>query len=180
MKRSTVIIIGLIILIIVGRIVYVQLDKKEVSGEPPVKSLIFHKHWITVNPLENTKLEDFVDMRPFYSFAADLDFEKAVLLYGEPDNIRQKEHNTHYEYSFDDARVEVVREEYSTGDDIGVAWATYSFPYNKTYSEILAPEISKHIDPTKEKTTVLINNLEGEIEVLVNVVGTRVDEMILY
>jgi len=180
MKKSALFILALIVFLLLARIIYVQFSKTEIVGEPPVKSLVFHKHWITVNPLEDTGLQDFVDMKLFYDFVANLDFDQALLLYGEPDNIREEEYNTYYEYSFNDVRIEVGREEYSTGDGIGVSWATYAYPYNKAYSEVLSPEISKHIDPMKEKTTVLVNNVEGEIKVLVNVVGTRVDEMILY
>lgn len=169
------------ILIVVTLLFYLKTQTRIIKGEYPVSKIEIYKHRVTVYPSTNTKLEDFVDMSLFYGFNPEMRFENAINLFGEPDNIREERGNIYYEYWEDEARVEVVREEYSTGDNnnpIGVTWALYSYPKDFIYTELLNSKIAEHIDPTMNKTIVLIKNQTRDIDVLIEILGNRVEKMI--
>lgn len=178
--KKIIIIISVVVLLILLRVGYVSLGTKYVDGTYPVAKLKFYKHWITVYPDSDTNISDFVDMDLFYGFRENMTFDDAVSNFGEPDNIRQEEHNNYYEYNFDNARVDVGREEYSTGDGIGVSWALYSYPVSKSYYEVLIPQIADYVDPSSVRTAVTILDSDGDVRVLVYILGNRVDHLILY
>lgn len=178
MNKSILIALTLIVLLVAGRIAFVKSNRSEIAEEPPVKNIELYKHWLTVKPEENTQISDFVDIKFFHDFSPGINFERATILHGNPNNIRKDKGNQYYEYWYDDARIEVGKEEYAQGDATSIDWALYSYPSKKTYSEILAPAISKHIDPGKEKNTVQILNSNGDVEMLVQIIGNRVDYMV--
>lgn len=180
MNKNILIAVVIIALLLASRIAYVQLKRSEIVGEPPVKSIELYKHWLTVKPIENAKLSDFVDITLFHGFLPGINFEKAKSLYGNPNNIRDEKYNQYYEYWYDDARIEVGREEHADDDGIGVAWSLYSYPSKNSYNGILSPAISKHINPNKVKNTVQILNSDGDVQMFVNIIGNRVDYMIWY
>ena len=153
---------------------------RTIPGDPPVKTLEFSDHWIHVRPLPNAKLNDFVDMSLFGDFFPGITFAEAKAEFGEPNNIRQEEHNTYYEYWTNRSRIEIGREESSSGDGVEVSWALYAYPKNPSFYTVLPSPISKHIDANAAKTVVLIKNQSDETQVLVSILGRRVDYLIWY
>ncbi|MFA6896871.1 MAG: hypothetical protein WCQ96_01140 [Patescibacteria group bacterium] len=180
MNKNVLIAVAIISLLLLGRIFYVQSSRNEIAGEPPVKSIEFYQHWLTIKPVEGAKLSDLVDTTLFHTFLPGLNFENAKGLYGNPNNIRNDEHNQYYEYWYDDARIEVGREEYSDGSGNGIDWSLYSYPSKKSYNDILSPAITKYIDSRKKESTIQILNPDGDVQVLVHIIGKRVDYMIWY
>lgn len=180
MNKKLLIALVVIVILLIGRIAYVQLNRRVIDGEPPVKSIELYEHWLTVKPIKNAKLSDFVDITFFHGFSPSINFEKAKSLYGNPNNIREEIHSQYYEYYFDDVRIVVGREETSNGEQIGVDWSLYAYPSQKSYDEILSPAISKHVDSNKEKNTIQILHSSGGIQMLVHIIGNRVDHIIWY
>ena len=177
-------VVSIILLIIVGRLIYVKVQTHVINGEYPIDKIVIYHHWVTIYPKTNTVLQDFVDMSLFYGFKPKMTFSDAVNAFGEPDNIREEDRgNTYYEYWRDNARIEVGKEEYSTGNrdnPIGVAWALYSYPKNASYIQVLNPRIINAINPNLPKTIVTIKNQDGSVGVLLDVRGNRVQDLIWY
>jgi hypothetical protein len=153
---------------------------RTISGEPPVKTLEFSDHWIHVRPLPNAKLSDFVDMRLFGEFFPGITFAEAKAEFGQPNNIRKEQHDTYYEYWTERSRIEIGREESSSGDGVEVSWALYAYPKDPSFYNVLPSTISKHIDANAEKTVVLIKNQSDQTQVLVSILDRRVDHLIWY
>ncbi|MBU3979264.1 hypothetical protein KJ980_08290 [Patescibacteria group bacterium] len=182
-KRILIIVaIGFLLCVIGGRLLYLKIQTHVIKEEYPISKIETYQHWVTVYPSLNTTLSDFVDMSLFYGFKPKMTFDDALLSFGKPNNIRaQKEGNIYYEYWRDRARVEVVREETSSGDynyPIDVSWALYTYPNDITYDKVLNPKIVKYINPTLDKTVVVILNQKGDVGVLVEIIGNRVENLI--
>lgn len=169
----------LIIIVIALRIFYVQLSEREVNGEYPVEKLVLHDRWISVYPSSGASVSDIMTKNLFSDFRPGMTFDDSVLEFGKPNNIRREEKgNTYFEYWTDFGRIEVGREEYSTGDGIGVDWALYSYPKEMHYSDILISSVTKYIDPNRKETGVMIMDQKGEISIFINILGSRVDHLI--
>lgn len=48
------------------------------------------------------------------------------------------------------------------------------------YSDVLIPVVTKYIDPNKRQTDVMIMDQKDEINILINILGSRVDYLIKY
>lgn len=179
-QKAKKLVIVLIAILAVGFYVWQKVNSQTISGEYPIAKVKYYKHWVRITPEEGVAVDSLLDKSLFHDFPAEEDIDYVIENFGNPDNIREEDHNTYYEYSFDETRIEIAREEYSTGSDIGISWATYSFPYDKLYTDVLSNDVSKYVDPTNNKTSVVINDQYGDIVYLVMLSGNRVTEMIRY
>ena len=169
--------------LVVGRILYVKIQTREIKEEYPIEKIKFYKHWVTVFPKQNTRLNDFVDMSLFYNFKPNMTFDETTKLFGKPNNIRENKGNIYYEYSKQKSRIEVAKEEYSTGDNnnpIGVSWALYTYPKDDKYDHILSKRISKYVPLTSKETVVTIMKINDEPGILVFITGNRVEYIVWY
>lgn len=175
-KYKYVFIFILVILLILGRIIYVNINRKEIQGEPPAKKLEFYKHYITVKPVEGAKPIDFFNIDFFKGFYPNITFEEAINKFGVPDNIREEKNKISHEYWRNNGRIEIVREEYVGGID----WGLYFYPRNLNYGDLLVPTISNYIDLNKKNTSIQIENSLEELAYLVYLEGNRVEFIIWY
>ena len=170
----------LLLAALAARMVWVSSQRRTVPGSPPVAELEFHKHWITVRPVPGTPLADLVDLSLFGAFRPGMMFDDANASSGPPSNIRTEKHNTYYEYRIPSGRVEIGREEYSTGGGIGTEWALYAYPDDRTVDAVLIPQIAKYVDPNSSRTGIQIVFGSGRLSLFVDVRGRRVDHLIWF
>lgn len=180
MKNTLIAIFILILLMIINNIICEKRFRVEIAGEPPAKSIVLNEHGVTVKPLESAKLSDFIDTTFFGLFFPNINFEIAKMFFGNPNNIRNEDDCQFYEYWYDNFRIEIKRNEYSDEGGFKVDWTLYSYPLNKTFTEVLTPLISKHIDRKKENNTVCILNSKGEIQIFVDIIKNRVNYIVWY
>jgi hypothetical protein len=180
MNKKILIVIISICLLIVVRVIYLKISRKEIIGIPPVKSVELFQNWVTIKPVEGYKIQDFVDIKLFHGFGPNINFNRAKNLFGEPKNIRNDEHGEYYEYWFDDSRIEIGREEYAEGEGTGINWSLYLYPSQKSYKDFLSPSILKYINPKNEKINLQILDNNGDVQMVINILGERVDLVIWY
>jgi hypothetical protein len=172
----------LIVVVIVGiYLKYKYVDTKIVEGEGSVQQIEYYKHWITFTPSNGANISDFVDMSYFYNFKPGTDFKEAVDQFGEPDNLHEDEHNQYFEYFFPNTRIEIAREESSSGsEDPNIDWALYSYPKDLGYGDYFSSSSMKYIEPYGEITSVTILNHDGDPQLLAYLKGNRIDHIIWY
>jgi hypothetical protein len=161
-----------------ARVAWVKSQRRAITGDPPIGEVEFYKHWITVTPVAGTSIAELVDMSFFGAFRPGMTFDDAVAVSGNPANIRRDEHNVYYEYEGPTSRVEIGREEYSTGGEVDENWALYAYPYDRSFDNVLIPQIAKHVTTSAPKTGIQIKNSSGRLALFVQVLGRRVDHMI--
>jgi hypothetical protein len=170
-----------LVCLLAGWFLYAKIYMRTIDGEPPVKKIQFHHSWMTVYPLSNTKLEDFIDMRSFKGFGNGLTLQDMAEA-GKPDNIRTEENRTYYEYWKDTGRVEVCRELTSRIKKEGVIvnWTLSAYPNNLSFFDILSPTISKYINSSSKETNLQMMTPDGKICVIVSIRGKRVEKLSWY
>ena len=164
---------------LVARIAWVRVGTRTIAGDGRVSEVKFQKHWVTARLRPGVKLGDAVDLAIFAEFRPGMTFETAVAAGGRPRNVRHEGHNVYYEFWRPHTRVELGREKSSSGNDvIQVSWPLYAYPTNTTYSQIVASEIAKHIDPSQEKTGLTVTTADDRSKVFLLIRGVRVDHAI--
>lgn len=178
-RQVGIALVGLVALALVGRIAWVRAGTRTIAGDGRVSELKFQKHWVTARLRPGVEPADAIDLAIFAEFRPGMTFETAVAAGGPPRNIRQEGNNVYYEFWRTNTRVELGREESSSGDDeIHVSWPLYAYPTNMTYSQVVVPEIAKHVDPSQEKTGLTVTTSDDGSKVFLFVRGVRVDHAI--
>lgn len=101
----------------------------------------------------------------------------AIATLGNPKNLRTNDHNLYYEYYFAPARLEVGREEYSTGGGIGVAWSLVSYPNNLLYDAVLSPEAWKSISLRSSNSVIQLCESDKQLKFIIVLAGNRVESV---
>lgn len=170
--------VGLISLLVLICFGYPYINTKTIAGTFPIDKIEIYKHTITIYPSKKTDLKDLVDIGLFYDFLPNQNFEETVNVFGKPDNIRKDKGNIYYEFWKPRARIEVVREETSTGSGINpvnITWSLRTLPKDEPINKILNSQITKYINFDNENTIILILNDSKEIRMLIDIVGGRIN-----
>lgn len=152
--------------------------KREVaSGQGRVREVEYQKHWITLSLQPGARPEEVVAVALFHGLAPKTTHASATKLLGKPNNVRREDDNVYHEYYYSDARVEVGREQYSTGSEIGTSWSLAAFPQNLSFRDVLAPDAISSFKLRSPKSVIQIVDDRGDLQFIIVLSGSRVEKI---
>jgi hypothetical protein len=133
---------------------------------------------LDVQRAAGSKLEDLVDLRTFGRFRPVNSLDEAIRAYGKPDRQRFAENQTVFEYVLEPTgRVEFVEELIVDGP----SYSLRAFPNNVDAIDALRADVARlvveYLDLVADKSHVVIENSEGQLEMVVILRGSRVEEI---
>jgi hypothetical protein len=148
--------------------------REVVPGIAPVRNVEYQKHWITITPVDGTSAVELVNTGLFHGIKPGTKHDEVMKLLGPPTNKRSHEHSLYYEYFFGDGRLEVGREEYSSGGEPSIAWSLTSYPNNQLYRDVLISAAAESIQLRSSNSVIQICDDSKEIRLLIVISGERV------
>lgn len=172
-KKLTIIAVIVTSLVIAAWWLYEKSLWEELPDNPWISKIKNDGIRVRVTIPDESVLSKIVDMSVFNEFKTGNNFEKAIEIYGQPDNISDSKGITSLEYWRDNGRVEVVRQETSTG----TTWNLYSYPNNKDYIDLLIPDIAHRVDYNNEESIVVIDTENDKLLMVIVIHGVRIDHL---
>jgi hypothetical protein len=155
-------------------------SRETVQGDPPVASVEYNQHWVTIRPTPNATAESLLDTAIFGPFRPGMTFGDALAIAGEPTNRVVKEHSTYYEYSLPTGLVAVGLSESSQGAGLDTLWTVTAYPQNRTLSSLLVPAAAKHLRDSPGKTVVQLMSHGNRVAIAALAEGSLVRHVIWF
>ena len=155
-------IIAVILLFSYSNVFAQYIDRIKVDGK-----------YIRVKLLNNAALSKVVKMEVFDNFTPGYSLNKAISVYGNPDNIKKERGKTILEYRRAKSRIEIVHEETAIGNYMSI----HSYPYEFSCFDFFHHSISQEIDPMKAESIVVIDGEKDKLLRLVTIKRKWIDEV---
>lgn len=151
---------------------------RSVTTRFPLKSATVYDTGLGLQRAAGSKVDDVLEISSFGRFRPVRSLQEALATYGPPDGKRFAKNRTTLEYSLGHlGRIEFVEELVVSGP----AYSLRAFPVHASATEVLRGVVLElaiqHLDPTADQSGIVIEDPNGEIEILVTLRGLRVEEI---
>ncbi len=107
MKRnSTIILIAVVSILLIGRIIYVQTGKKTIQTKYPIDKIVLERNVIMIHASKNVELADIINLDIFKGLRPDMSSGKITALLGEPSDTSNQFDSRFLVYYTDKGRIE--------------------------------------------------------------------------